>query len=140
MAVRRRPADRRADAARRIFFSARFCPDGTIVATASEDRTVRLWDATTAQAIGPALEHPTEVLSVAFDPDGKSLLTGGQDGIVRRWPVPPPVEGDAERIGLWTQVLTGMDLDADGLVHPLDAPAWQRAKRRLEEKGGPPMP
>jgi hypothetical protein len=79
-------------------------------------------------------------VSVAFNPEGKSLLTGCKDGIVRRWPVPPPVEGDAGRIALWTRVLSGLEMDANGTVHPLDAPAWQRAKQRLDEEGGPPMP
>src|SRR5438876_9544144 len=53
--------------------------------------------------------------------------------------VPAPVEGEAERIVLWTQVITGMKLDDDGAVRVLDAPTWRQRRQRLEEMGGPPI-
>ena len=37
--------------------SAQFSPDGQRVATASEDGTARLWDATTGKALGAPMEH-----------------------------------------------------------------------------------
>jgi len=37
-------------------------------------------------------------------------------------------------------VITAMELDEDGTVRWLDAPAWERRRHRLEELGGPPMP
>jgi hypothetical protein len=41
---------------------------------------------------------------------------------------------------LWGQVLTGMELDEDGVVSALDGPCWLERRRRLERLGGPPRP
>jgi hypothetical protein len=53
--------------------------------------------------------------------------------LVYRWRVPQPVREDAERLTLRTQVLTGMELDAEGVVHLLSADAWRERRRRLDE-------
>jgi hypothetical protein len=50
------------------------------------------------------------------------------------------VAGDADRLRLWVEVLTGLELDADGVAGPLDGPTWQERRKRLDELGGPPGP
>ena len=35
--------------------------------------------------MGRAIEHQSEVWSVAFSPDGRSILTGSADGMARVW-------------------------------------------------------
>jgi WD40 repeat protein/serine/threonine protein kinase len=64
-----------------------FSGDGTLLATASEDRTVRIWDTNTWQPRWVTVAHGASVLSVAFSPDGKSLATGAQDGSIKLWHV-----------------------------------------------------
>jgi WD40 repeat protein/DNA-binding SARP family transcriptional activator len=60
--------------------------DGRIVASASSDNTIRLWDALTHQPIGaPLTGHSEPVTGVAFSPDGHTLASSSVDGTVRLW-------------------------------------------------------
>jgi len=62
-----------------------FSPDHQVLATASEDKTVKLWDVKTGTLITTITEHGAKMTSVAFAPDGKTLVTSGMDGKVRVW-------------------------------------------------------
>ena len=61
-----------------------FSPDGTKLATASNDKTARLWDATTGQPLGLPMKHDGRVSAVAFSPDGTKVATGSVDS-ARLW-------------------------------------------------------
>ncbi|MGD9144483.1 MAG: protein kinase [Anaerolineae bacterium] len=62
-----------------------FSPDGTRLATASEDRTGRVWDVSADQELPALFGHVGTVWDAAFSPDGTRLATAGEDRTARVW-------------------------------------------------------
>jgi WD40 repeat protein len=60
---------------------------GINVATASEDRSARVWNARTGSPVSPPLMHSGAVMYVALSPDGKLVATACSDGTARIWQV-----------------------------------------------------
>ena len=59
--------------------------EGNIIASASSDETVRLWEVATGNEISVLGGHLDSIQSVAFNPDGKVIATGSDDETVRLW-------------------------------------------------------
>lgn len=71
---------------RKSLTSIAFRFDGAMIATASLDRTVRLWDPRAGEQIRCLMGgHRDWVRAVAFSPDGKLLASAGDDGGIRLW-------------------------------------------------------
>jgi WD40 repeat protein len=116
-----------------------FSPDGGMILVADQEGTARFWDVASGQPLGVPLRHADAILSLAFHPDGRRVVTAGQDRHVRQWQVPqPPADGSAERLRLWVEVLTGLELDEAGALHTLSREATAERRRSLEGLGGPP--
>jgi WD40 repeat protein/DNA-binding SARP family transcriptional activator len=62
-----------------------FSPDSRLLASGSEDQTVRLWDILTGQHLSTLQGHTGQVWTVSFSPDGRLLASGSDDGSVRLW-------------------------------------------------------
>ncbi|NRQ33100.1 hypothetical protein HII36_14795 [Nonomuraea sp. NN258] len=66
-------------------YAVAFTPGG-VAGTASDDRTVRLWQVSGNRPLGaPLTGHTAEVRAMAFGPRGKLLVTASWDGTLRLW-------------------------------------------------------
>jgi WD40 repeat protein len=63
-----------------------FSPVGTILASASDNKTVRLWELETGEELA-VFPHHGSVSTLAFSPDGQWLLTGSRKQPARIWNV-----------------------------------------------------
>jgi WD40 repeat protein len=70
-----------------ILSAVAFSPDGKILASGSEDGTIKLWEVATGRQIVSLTAHAGVVGDVAFSPHGKLLASAGGDRTVKLWDV-----------------------------------------------------
>jgi WD40 repeat protein len=114
-----------------------FSPDGKRMVSASNDKTLRLWNADTGQPIGPPMTgHTDAVTSVAFSPDGHQIVSGSWDYTLRRWdgdtgqPLGAAMTGHSEAV-------TSVAFSPDG--HQIVSGSSDQTLRRWDAHTGQPL-
>ncbi|MCF4968672.1 WD40 repeat domain-containing protein [Nostoc sp. CMAA1605] len=64
-----------------------FSPQDNILASGSEDTTIKLWKSTTGELISTLGYHLDSVNSIVFSPDGQILASGSDDCTIKLWDV-----------------------------------------------------
>jgi eukaryotic-like serine/threonine-protein kinase len=67
-----------------------FSPDGSLLASAGNDKLVKVWNAATGELLCdlPGQSIPNPYVSLAFSPDGRRLASGSTSNTVKVWDVP----------------------------------------------------
>ena len=68
-------------------WSVSFSPNGQLLASASADRTVRLWRIEDGTEVKIFQGHEAAVLSVSFSSDGNQLASASEDRTIKLWRV-----------------------------------------------------
>jgi WD40 repeat protein len=68
----------------RAVVSVQFSPDGRVLATASHDNTIRIWDLNSRRVLATLTGHTNAVQSISFSPHG-DLLTSASDTMLQVW-------------------------------------------------------
>jgi WD40 repeat protein len=115
-----------------------FSPDGTLLATASNDHTAKVWDLATGREQFTLSGHSDIVATVEFRPDGTQLATGGWDWTTKIWDLSSGQEVLSLPSWITTYVPDGSQMVTTTLDGPpviLDANSGQELLRLSDPPG-----
>ncbi|CCA76159.1 related to WD40-repeat protein (notchless protein) [Serendipita indica DSM 11827] len=114
-----------------------FSPDGSRIISGSLDKTIRVWDSDTGQALGEPLRgHEHGVTTVGFSPDGSLIVSGSEDKTIRLWemdtgrPLGEPLRGHEDCVAV-----VAFSPDSSQIV----SGSWDRTIRLWDVETGQPL-
>jgi WD40 repeat protein len=87
--------------------------DRSIIATGSEDKTIRLWDIDTGKNLGILTGHQNSIETIAFHPERSDLLfSSGKDSSIKLW----QIDREKELVSIDSQQrkITAITISHDG--------------------------
>ena len=90
-----------------------FAPDSRVLASSSEDGTVRFWNTADGHVMRQLTGGNGPIWEIAFSPDGQLLATGAQDGTVGLWDSSGHLIHSAKE---HTEAVTSVAFSSDGTV------------------------
>ena len=101
-----------------------YSPDGTLIATAGDDKKIKLWDATSRKLVNDLEGHSGSVSAIDFRPDGKLLASCGDNSEIFIWDV---------RTGRLIQSLRGHESGVNSVAFSPDGKTLATAGGQYQE-------
>ncbi|BAY09356.1 nSTAND1 domain-containing NTPase [Calothrix sp. NIES-2098] len=99
---------------KQIIYAVDFSLNSQIIAAASDNKTIKLWNIANTSLLQTLTGHTARVTSISFSPDGKMLASGSADKTIKLWQLP-----DAKLLQTFkghTDAITSISFSADGKI------------------------